>query len=235
MKIETLVELFRKQVADQSLPYLWDDVEVFQYLVDAQDMLVRIMGGIADASTTAVVSVPVAIDQPFSEHCPYILRIRSAKLLTAKRKIAIANEADLAQLGVLRNSVLSDYGSMVPQYLDDTDTGEVVAGILGVTENQIRWYKVPVAEDTCILNTLRLPYPRMEDMDDCLEVDEQHHIHLLKWMKHMAYSKEDAETYNNKLAADNETLFRRYCDDARAEKERQRYKPRIVHYGGIAW
>jgi hypothetical protein len=235
MKIQDLIDLFRKQLGDVAKPQLWDDIEVMQYLIDAQDMYVRLIGGIADSTTAAVVNVPVVTDQAISEHCPYILRIRSAKLLTAKRKVTIASEADLSQIGILQNSTLLDYGLIRPPYLDDTDTGDVIAGVLGVQKNAIRWYKVPVADDTCVLNVYRLPYPRIEDVNGCIEIDEQHHINLLYWMKHRAYSKEDGETYDKDLAATNDQLFRRYCADAKQEEERQRFKPRVVQYGGIPW
>lgn len=233
MKIQDVIDLFRKQVADVNKPLLWDDTEVMQYLVDAQDMYVRLTGGIADGSTIAITQVGVVTGQPFSKHSPYIVRIRSGRLLTAKRALKFASEADLAQIGVVQNSTLLDYGFIKPPYLDDTDTGEVVAGVLGVQKNNIRWYKVPIADDTCQLNVYRLPYPRIVDETSCFEIDEQHHINLLYWMKHRAYSKEDSETYDKAIADSNEARFRRYCEDAAQEEERQRYKPRVVQYGGI--
>jgi hypothetical protein len=231
MKIQDVIDLFRKQVGDVSLPRLWDDIEVMQYLVDAQDMFVRLTGGIVDSQTPAVTRVPIAANTPTSEHCPYILRIRSAQLETAKRQVLIGSEGDLSQIGILTK--YHDYGFTRPPYLDDADTGDVTAGILGVQENAIRWYKVPIEEDTCLLHTFRLPYPRIEDEDSCFEIDEQHHLHLIKWMKHLAYSKEDGETYDKDLAENNRQWFESYCARAQQEKERQRFKPRVVQYGGI--
>lgn len=235
MDTQDLIDLFRKQVADISKPQLWDETEVFQYLVDAQDMFVRLTGGIADGSTIAITQVGVVTGEPFSQHSPYILRIRSGRLLTARRALKFGSEADIAQVGIIENSTLIDYGFIRPPYLDDTDTGEVVAGLLGVEKNKIRWYKVPIADDTAQLNVYRLPYPRLVDKLSCLEIDEQHHMGLLYWMKHRAYSKQDGETYDKNLAMNNETWFRNYCDQAKQEEERQRYKPRVVQYGGIPW
>jgi len=233
MKIQDLIDLFRKQVADVEKPRLWDDVEVLQYLVDAQDMYVRLTGGITDGSSVAITQVAVVTGVPFSKHSPYILRIRSGRLLTARRMVKMASEADLSHVGVVQNSSLLDYGFIKPPYLDDTDTGEVVAAVLGVEKNSIRWYKVPVADDICQLNVFRLPFPRIKDELSCLEIDEQHHMSLLYWMKHRAYSKEDGETYDKTLADSNEAKFRNYCERAKQEEERQRYKPRVVQYGGI--
>lgn len=227
MELKDLLLKFRKDVADQARPYLWDDDEVLQFAIDAQDMYVRLTGGIADSSTVAITEIPVITGDVLAAHSPYILRIRSAKLLTARKNLFIGREADVQQL------TYSDYGIQRSCYLDDEDTGEVEAIILGVEKNKIRWFKVPVEDDTCKLNVRRLPYPRILTEDDCLEIDEQHHIHLLKWMKHLAYSKEDAETYDKELAELNEDAFRRYCNQAATEEENQRYKVRVVQYGGI--
>ena len=73
----------------------------------------------------------------------------------------------------------------------------------------------------------------MVDESSALEIDEQHHRHLLLWMKHLAYSKQDAETYDKKAAEDNAAMFEAYCKKAMKERERLRYHPRVVRYGGL--
>lgn len=227
MEIKDLKTLFRKQVQDINKPYLFDDVEILQYLIDAQDRFVRELGGIRDSSTRALTDIPVVTGAVLAKHSPYILRIRSAKLLTALRPLRIVNEGDLATV------VVSDYGSITPMYLDDTDTGDVTAMVLGVEDNKVRWLKVPTTDDTCRMNIMRLPYPRIKDDNGCLEIDEQHHMALLYWMKHMAYSKQDAETYDANLAEAAKAAFLEYAENAREDKERQRYKPRVVQYNKI--
>lgn len=227
MEIRELKTLFRKQVQDVNKPYLWDDVEIHQYLIDAQDRFVRELGGIPDSSTRALTDIPVVAGAVLAKHSPYILRIRSAKLLTAARPLKIVNEGNLDTM------VVSDYGSLTPMYLDDEDTGDVTAIVLGVENNKVRWLKVPTTEDTCRMNIMRLPYPRIKDDNSCLEIDEQHHMALLYWMKHMAYSKQDAETYDSQLAEDAKAAFLEYAANARDDKERQRYKPRVVQYNKI--
>lgn len=219
-----LKTLFRKQVADVNKPYLWDDIEVDQYMTDAQDMFVRLTGGIADFSTQDIVEVPVDEGEPMSAHSQYILRILSARLVDAERDLKIVDPSNIA------DAVDMDYGFQTPSSLRDDDTGPVTAMVLGLEDNAIRWYRVPVVSDICKLHVRRLPYPRDAE---CLEIDDMHHIHLLKWMKHMAYNKEDAETYDKSLADKNEALFRSYCADAKVEQEGKRYKVRTVRYGGL--
>lgn len=227
MNIEDLISLFRKQVGDTESPPLWDDDEIFSYLVDAQDMLVRSFGGISDSTTPAITNLAVVPGVAFAKFSPYILRIRSGRLVGARRDVPIISESDAA------NRVTVDYGELLSTTLNDDDTGPVRQAIIGLDDKKLRWVKVPEAADTFKMHVYRLPYPRLQKEDDPLEVDEQHHIHLLKWMKHLAYSKEDAETYDVEMADKNKDAFDLYCEKVRQETERQRYKPRIVHYGGL--
>lgn len=227
--LEMLTE-FRNQVADTEGPYLWSDDEVLGYLISAQDTFVAKLGGIADSRTAAIVDIDVVTDEPYAEHSPYILRIMSGKLVTAKTVVSFVNQSDLAFI------VNNDYGVQSTAALDDDDTGVVTTGIMGLTNNQIRWYKVPADDDTCRLSVFRLPYPRMtgwQNTDTQLEINEQYHRSLLLEMKHMAYSKQDAETYDKDAAEKNEAAFERACESAKRDSSRQRYKPRVVKYGGL--
>lgn len=227
MTILELIAHFRAQVSDEAAPFLWPDAEVLLYVIDAQDELALRTGGIADATTNDLTLLTLTAAQPFSALSPHVLRIRSGRLLTAKRDVKFISEADVEQI------VFNDYGFSQGLSFDDADTGEVRFGVLGVEEDQVRWVRVPAAADTCRLHVFRLPYPRIVNTASPLEVDVRHHIHLVKWMKHLAYSKQDAETRDDKQAADNFAAFAAYADGARKQLERKRYKPRVVHYGGV--
>lgn len=243
MRIQDLMLHFRGQVKDEAEPFLWTDDEVLRYLIDAQDTFVRLTGGIADqtvaaadagAGTTArLTDLVLTEDDPWSAHSPYILRIRSGRLLTARIDVKFINEADLEVTPV------SDYGWSRGMSLDDTDIGDVRFGCLGLRDNYVRWFRVPDGDDTCRLSVRRLPYPRLPAAFESisngsatygLEIGEQHHLSLVYWMKHLAYSKEDAETYDKGLADSNEAKFRSYCEQALREVERARFKPRAVQF-----
>jgi hypothetical protein len=232
---QEVLEEFRTQVDDEAPPYLWSDDSAFRYLVDAQDLFCRLTGGISDRQTAAICQVAVTASQPYAAFSPYVLRIRSIWLNTAKRAATIVSEGDLPNLPVRDYGTTFGWGRGL--FLDDTDVGEVDWAILGIQENKIRWLRVPNASDTALMHVYRLPYPRLTSVEDAncppLEIGEHHHLHLVKWMKHLAYSKEDAETYDKKLAADNEALFRAYCTDAKKEIVRQRHKTRIVKVESI--
>lgn len=227
LTLDQLRERFRREVSDTDAPYLWSDDDVLDYIIDAQDVFVRLTGGIADTSTAAICQIATVIGQAFNAHSPYILRIRSARHADG-RDISLISEGDLGRIGFL------DYGVWNPQKLDSTQ-GPVSLGVLGLEDSKIRWINVPAEIETIHMHVMRLPYPRITDWDgtgNALVIGEQHHRHLLRWMKHLAYGREDSETYDKQLAEDNEAAFRAYCAEARAEAERARFKPRVVRYRG---
>lgn len=234
MELQDLLARFRSEVSDEDQPFLWSDPEVLQYAIEAQDMFVRRTGGIHDvtvdaasAGTTRLPDLVITTDQPYTAHSPYILRIRSGRVLTAKRDVTFIQESDM------RAIMVRDYGFSQGLTFDDTDKGEVQWGVLGVRDEFVRWVRVPAADDTCRLHFMRLPYPRIVVQEDDLEINEQYHPHLLDWMKYLAYSKQDAETRDDKRAAEFRSSFLDYSVLADKEMERQRYRPRMTRYGGL--
>lgn len=228
MEISEVLSQFRLEIDDVAQPNLISDEEAMRHLAEAQDKMVRAMGGIADATTSDIVDVPLVAEEPFSDISPYILRIRSGRLLTARRDVTFAQEADAAKV------TRQDYGVSQGITFDDDDVGNVTHGFLGVEDNKVRWYRVPADSDTCRLHVYRLPYPRLTDEDgEPLEVPEERHLDLILWMKHKAYAKQDSELYDPKRSSDNEGAFVRACDAARKDVERRRYRVRTVVYGGL--
>jgi hypothetical protein len=87
---------------------------------------------------------------------------------------------------------------------------------------------------TVNLSVFRLPITAItDDGDQEFEIDEQHHEHLLLWVKHRAYSKQDAETFDRTKAKEFDDAFRGYCARAKSEQDRLRRVPTPVAYGGI--
>ncbi len=222
-----LARYFRGQVSDEDVPHLWSDEEILQYMVSAQDQMVRTFGGFADTTTPAIVRLPLVAGQPYTAHSPYILRIRSGRLVTDAHDVKFIQESDLGMETVL------DYGHQTGLSLDDT-TGVVTHGILGIEEKKVRWYRVPASADVCMLHVFRLPYPRLTALDSgALEVDEQYHVDLTTGMMARAYAKQDAETRNDKLAREFAQEYAAVCDRVRIEHDRRSYRPRQVRYGGL--
>ena len=65
------------------------------------------------------------------------------------------------------------------------------------------------------------------------EIEDQHHMALLYWVKHLAYSVHDADTFDRRKAEDYETKFLAYCERADAEQTRARRQVGSTQYGGL--
>lgn len=224
-----LLDAFRTEVRDTAVPPLWKDEEIYRYIDDAQKMFCRLQGGIADA-TSDLTQLSISTGDKFIPISPLILKVRFANLLSDGRDIRILNFEDL-QFG--RAFMDNDYGFSTSFKLTD-ETGEVRAIVTGMEANQIRLVKIPEVDDTIGLTVYRIPLTTLKgDSGEEFEIDEQHHWHLLAWVKHLAFLKQDAETYDRDGSERNRQEFLQYCDMARQERERREHKYRTVSYGGL--
>lgn len=226
MNSSALLALFRAEVRDEALPYLWSDVEVYSFIDDAQKMFCRMQGGIADA-TSAVTRIDVTAGDVFVPISPLILKLREARRTADGRDLDILNFEDLQfQRGV------DDYGYSSGFRFDNTP-GDIRALVVGMETNKVRLVRVPQEDQSIDLIIYRLPLVAITTTNQQLEIDEHHHRHLLHWMKHLAHQKQDAETYDRGRADMFRTEFAAYCDLAKAEREKREHKYRTVGYGGI--
>lgn len=229
MNSDELLEAFRRECFDESDPPLWTDVEIYQYMDEAQKLFCRLTGGIAD-STSALTTISVPASTEFVAFSPKILKLRSARRADGQF-LDILNFEDLENgLG----PVTYDYGAQVPRYKLDNRVGPLRALVVGMEPHKFRCIDLPASSETLKLIVYRLPLETItDDGDQEFEIDEQHHIHLLKWMKHRGYSKQDAETFDKGKRDQYELEFRSYCAQAKQERERLEHKYRTVAYGGI--
>lgn len=113
--------------------------------------------------------------------------------------------------------------------------GRLYTGAIGevVTDGTAVFTGQPLtAVCTVALNTFRLPECITATSVD-LEIDEQHHIPLLDWVKFRAYMKHDVEVYDERKAAKHRSAFEAYCADAKVEQSRLRRPVSMVSYGGL--
>lgn len=221
-----LHDAFREDVVDVARPYLWSEREVYSYANDAYRMFVRLTGGVADFTSDAASAALVAGDS-LGVLDPSVLHITKAQRRSDGGKITIINYTDLDK------AVGSDYGQPRALKLDDTQ-GVVTHGVIGMQRGIIRWLHIPEVDDTADMMIYRLPLNRItEEGQPLCDVDEDHHLHLLDWMKHLAYRKQDADTLNLTKAEECKRSFEEYCTFVKAEWERYKHKNREVSYGGL--
>ena len=220
-----LLSQFRIEVNDLAAPYLWSDAEIYLYIDQAQKMFTRLQGGFADA-TSAITRLNVTAGDVFIPISPLILKLREARRTADSRELQILNFEDLqGRYGT------EDYGYN-SIYRIDNRPGELEAIVVGMEANKIRLMRIPTTDQTIDLIVYRMPLTSITGATQPLEIDEQHHLYLLHWVKHLAYLKQDAEAYDRSKATEYEQKFLMYCDQAKAEREKREHKYRTVAYGG---
>ena len=226
MLSEELFDAFRSDVSDQSSPHLWSDSEVYRYMNDAYAMFVRLTGGVPD-STSDLTQIDVVAGEADAEVSPLILKFREARLLSTGLKLTIVNHTDLPMTGG------SDYGNIRSMYLNKMP-GPVRYMLVGKQRKLVTWLQVPVEDDTVSLIVDRLPLDRITgEGQEFVDIGEEHHEHLMLWMKSRAYGKQDADTFDRGRRDEYKKEFIAYCEFAKGEMARYKSKVRSVAYGGL--
>lgn len=232
MDTKALYDKFRSEVNDTKPDFLWKEDEVYGYIDEAQKMFCRLTGGLADSSSPLTL-IKAKEGVKWASVSPRILKIRMASLVATDRPLTVLNFED-REIGPARFTT-SDYGNLNTGLTLENDNlpGPIRALVTNEEENRVRWIQVPTEDQDVRLVTYRLPKEDIKGNSACLEINEQHHYYLLHWMKHLAYAKEDAETYDRGKSIEHDAKFRQYCAEAKSERERREHKYREVQYGGI--
>lgn len=214
MNSTELKDLFRAEAGDEEEPQLWSDAELFRYMDDAQKMFCRLTGGLADASST-LTQLFITPEIDWLSMSPLILETKSARDGDTGAPLRVINAEDMPGLGLRF----------------DGRAGPVKYVILGLEADRARLYPMPVVEGSIALVVDRLPLKSITDEGQKFEIAPQHHEHLVIWMFHRAYAKQDAEAFDRKKSADAKIAFEEYCRSAKRERERAKNKVRVVRYG----
>lgn len=218
MNSTELLETFRDEMNDAVAPYLWSDSLIYRYIDDAQKMFCRKTEGIEDSSTPGITRLDVVAGTDWYALSPKVLKVREAVNVATGRPFDIVNMEKASLEGVHFNG----------------NPGPLKLFVTGLERNKLRAWPMPAQDATVELRVFRLPLESInDDGDQELEIDEQHHLSLLLWVKHRAYGKEDAETFDRRKSDDYEQRFYVYCAEARKEQERARRSTGTVIYGGI--
>jgi hypothetical protein len=212
-----LIKHFRTVTRDDVEPYLWSDDELVLYAADAYPMFARLSGGIADVTSEAT-QVHVAAGENMATLHPSVLKVNNA-FFEDGRPIKVVNYTDV------RMSIPSELRSI---------PGQIRMMVIGEQRGLARFVNAPSEDTTVYLQIMRMPIQVIEGTYDTLdELDPMHHLYLVKWMQHLAYLKQDAETFNPKLSDEAATVFSAYCQRVAMEWDRYKHKTRSVSYGGL--
>lgn len=226
MKTSELLDLFRKETDDTMEPYLWSDEEFFAYLNEAQEVHVRLTGGIADRRSP-LTRVSYKTGDQFKKYDDKILRIKGARDENNNR--VVIQNYDSLESGALED----DYGSRYAAGLDDGLTGTIRYLITDLEAGDFQLYPIPDHDGELKLYIYRLPREEITGTASELEIPSYHHMNLLNWVKYKAYMKQDAETFDGARARDFRMEFVEGLENARKDKAAREDRKRIVQYGGI--
>lgn len=213
MNTTELLAVFRQEVVDLEVPYLWQDSLVYTYIDDAQKQFCRLTYGIEDARSFKLNILADGTEWYALD--PSILKLRDAIDPATGRSVPLVAMEKMA-----------DHGLRF-----DGSVGPLKALITGLEKGFVRTVPKPNIASVVELRTFRLS-ATVEAGDD-FEIDEQHILNLLMWVKARAYNVQDADGYDKRKAIENKTAFEAYCADAKVEQSRARRPVSTVSYGGI--
>ena len=212
MNTTELLAVFRQEVFDLETPYLWSDALVYTYIDEAQKQFCRDTYGIEDSRSF---TLAIAIGTEWYAIDPRILKLRDAV------DSATGKPVDLVAVEKMSEGRIKFDGT----------SGPIKALITGMDKGYVRAVPIPNVDSTVELRTFRLP-TTVESGDD-FEIDAQHHLNLLFWVKYRAYYVQDADARDEKKADNNKAMWDAYCAKAKVEQSRARRPVSTVTYGGI--
>ena len=212
MNTTELLAVFREEVFDLTAPYLWSDALVYRYIDDAQKQFCRDTYGIADARNH---SLSTSAGVEWYDLDPRILKIRGAtEQATGRSVIMVPAEKTTDQ-----------------HIRFDGAFGPIKAFVTGLEKNVLRAWPMPNQTQTVTLSVFRLP-TSIASGDD-FEIDEQHVLPLLFWVKHKAYDVQDTEVFNPQASDKYRAKWDAYCAKALNEQSRASHVAGTVIYGGV--
>lgn len=215
MRVSELVSQFRREFADLEEAPLIQDEDIVRYIDDAQKLFCRLTYGI---EATRGRGVTLREDNPWYPIDPDILHIRRATL--ERRDLALVSADRAKQYGVELSGMMTGF----PQAL-----------VQGLEKNYVFIFPTPtVAVDAkrVHFSVFRLPQT-IESANDDLEIDEQHHLHLLHWVKAKAYDNHDADAFDKRKSNEYRRAFEDYCKQSKMEQSRATHEAGCVAYGGL--
>lgn len=192
MLAERLIEIVREQLDDEAAPPLWTDETLLDFLSEAEEEACRRARLIVDSTTEQICTIALAANTtPLYKLDKRVVFVRRVRLVSNGRILTLKRTRDL---DCEARNWESRTGSPTA-FLNDYETGK------------IRFDRIPTADETAYLQVTRLPLKSITDMNQEPEIHGRWHRALLHWVRYRAYSKRDAETYDEKKAAVANALF----------------------------
>ena len=188
MILREILEEAREKLDDESTPYLWADKELVRYANRAERRLAEGAYLISDATTAAVcqVSLTLLAGADYTKHAK-IVKVRHARILGQTNPLTIVDLEWLRQFYPTWQTATAD----IPKYMaEDLTTGKMT------------FITAPDAAYTANLIVFRLPLNDMvlTALVASPEIPEKFQKYIMDGILSEAYLKQDAETFDKRLA-----------------------------------
>lgn len=203
MIVQSLINAFREDMRDTATPYLWSDSELIRHINTARREICQGAWGISDL-----------IELTFTKLQP----LQPLPRAVTKVKMASAGGKTIR---------LAAYTEVVDP-LTERSAARLEYLLTGITEGSLRAYPRPEQDTTVQMTVLRNPtYDILSVVDDDLqyELPAETSQGVLYWMRAMAYSKEDSETFDREQSDRQMALFGRFLDAYKHMHERREHQP----------
>jgi hypothetical protein len=216
MLLTELVKTLRNQYLDDVVkPYLWEDDDLVSYISQAENEACERANLIIDSSTPAICQIPILtgiIGYPLSDKVLLVRRVAFGTSVNTAYPLVqqTASRLDATHPGWTHRPgqpvayICEENGTIqiVPQ-IGGTSGTSGTAGTAGTAFLQVSRYPI---NDLSLNSSLSgtagkgITYP---------ESPAQYHVKLLSWAAHLAFLKNDSETYNMAKAEKYERDFDR--------------------------
>lgn len=195
MTLEELLAEFRVRARDEALPYLWPDDAVTRWLNEAEREACirgRLLRETSDP-TVCQIALQSGVDMyPLHEAVYEITYLCIVPLVGPTRPLDLVSREWLDR--------------HCPRWREELD----FAHWAFQDDTTLTLAAKHEAGDLLELECYRLPLDDMEDEDDEPEIHSAHHVHLVDWALHRAFSIPDAEEFDAARSAQAEADFTRY-------------------------
>lgn len=195
MKLSAMIRRFRLVSGDKAKPFRWADTDIAELLNDAERRAC-ISGRLIREDDNELVCV---IDLDPGERS-YPLHPKIYEIISLFVKDASGESRPV----FIKSREWLDANH--PGWRESTDPAWAVIQ----NDKSIRIVGAIYAGDKLHTECYRIPLREMRDGDDCPEIHEAHHEHLIDWALHKAFQEPDADWFDANRSAIHESAFTRY-------------------------
>lgn len=184
-----LITTARARLADEALPYLWEDTELTTYIQDAEKEATERANLLPVDGVSEYCDISIVAGTATYAASPYIYEIKKARIVGQTLPLTRTSREKLNRE---KTNWEDETGVPVEYYFD--------------VSNNIRLYPNPTEDGTLNIAGLRFP---VVPMGTSPEINIKYHIPMLDWVYRQAYLKQDSDAYDIKKSEYFEMLFTR--------------------------